>query len=145
VSRAWRLARRPFADLSGEGARQVGGRWNSPGIPMVYMAADPSLALLEVRARLDLPFELLPADYVFMEIDISGLAVEDRTLPADLADCRQLGDEWLGAGRTPLLRVPSVIVPLARNILLNPRHPASASAAVVALHPCAFDPRLWIR
>jgi len=60
---AWRLCRRPHADLSGEGARRLGGRWNSPGRPLIYLAEHPALAALEVRLHLDLPFDLLPADY----------------------------------------------------------------------------------
>lgn len=141
--RAWRLTRRPYADLSGEGARIAGGRWNSPGLPAVYLAAEASLALLEVRVHLDLPFDLLPADYVYMEVDLSGLAVEDIALPDTSDECRSLGDEWLGSLRTPILRVPSAIVPFSRNILLNPRHPAAAGATIEGIHPCAFDQRLW--
>jgi RES domain-containing protein len=141
--RAWRLARRPYADLSGEGARLAGGRWNSPGLPVVYLAAEASLALLEVRVHLDLPFDLLPADYVYMEVDLTGLAVEEAGLPDGPELCKILGDEWLASLRTPVLTLPSAIVPFSRNILLNPRHPAAASAKVTGIHPCVFDQRLW--
>lgn len=141
--RAWRLARKPYADLSGEGARLAGGRWNSPGMPAVYLAAEASLALLEVRVHLDLPFDLLPADYVYMEVDLTGLALEEAGLPDEPEQCRVLGDEWLASVRTPLLRIPSVLIPFSRNILLNPRHPDAAGASVAAIHPCAFDRRLW--
>ena len=44
----WRLARKRYADLSGEGARLKGGRWNSPGRAVVYMAEDAALPLIEV-------------------------------------------------------------------------------------------------
>jgi len=57
---AWRLCRAPFADLSGEGARLYGGRWNSSGRAMVYAAGDAALAVLEVRVHLDLPPDLVP-------------------------------------------------------------------------------------
>lgn len=67
---AWRLCRRPYAVLDGEGARRFGGRWNSPGRPLVYLADHPALAALEVRVHLDLPFDLLPSDYVLMQVDI---------------------------------------------------------------------------
>jgi RES domain-containing protein len=43
----WRLARRAFAALDGEGARLYGGRWNRAGQPVVYAAQNLSLALLE--------------------------------------------------------------------------------------------------
>ncbi|MEO3470995.1 RES family NAD+ phosphorylase [Roseomonas sp. CAU 1739] len=138
---AWRLCRRPFADLSGEGARRFGGRWNSPGRAMVYAADHPALAVLEVRVHLDLPAELLPADYVLMR-----LALPDpvETLPALPVDPRAAGDAWLAEARAPVLRVPSVLVPAASNLLLNPAHPAAASARIDAIDAFAFDPRLWL-
>ncbi len=138
---AWRLCRAPFADLSGEGARLYGGRWNSPGSAMVYAADEPALAVLEVRVHLDLPPDLIPDDYVLMKLDLSGLAVEYLVvLPADP---RAFGDQWLEQRRSPILRVPSFLVPDARNLLLNPNHPQAADAKKVATNPFAFDPRLW--
>src|SRR3984957_5659656 len=98
----WRLCRRPYADLSGEGARIFGGRWNSPGRPMVYFAEHPALAALEVRVHLDLPFDLLPADYVLMQADIPdpiGIDPADTTVAA--------GDAWLIAASSATVRVPS--------------------------------------
>jgi len=141
--RAWRLARKLHADLSGEGARLTGGRWNSPGQPAVYMAAEASLALLEVRVHLDLPLELLPDDYVYMEIETGDLAVEDAALPPSEDDCASIGDHWLASLRTPLLRVPSIIVPFSSNLILNPKHPDAIRAKIVNLHDCLFDTRLW--
>lgn len=143
--KAWRLARKVHADLSGEGARLTGGRWNSPGHPAVYLASEASLALLEVRVHLDLPLELLPGDYVYMEIELGDLGIEDTALPSDQDHCRAIGDRWLASLRTPLLRVPSVIVPFSSNLILNPRHPEAARAKSLNLHPCSFDPRLWPR
>jgi hypothetical protein len=43
----YRVWRRIYASLDGEGARRVGGRWNSPGRPVVYMAQSVALAVLE--------------------------------------------------------------------------------------------------
>jgi RES domain-containing protein len=138
---AWRICRRPFADLSGDGARQVGGRWNTPGRPLLYTAATPELAVLEVRVHLDLPPDLLPDDYVLVEIDLVGSAVETITdIPADPA---AFGDAWLREQRTPVLAVPSFIVPEARNLLANPAHPHS-QARIVSIRDFAFDRRLWL-
>jgi RES domain-containing protein len=58
---AWRVCRAVHADLSGTGAERHGGRWNSPGLPVVYLAGQSALAVLEVRVHLDLPPELMPA------------------------------------------------------------------------------------
>ena len=138
---AWRLCRAPFADLSGEGAKAYGGRWNSAGRAMLYTACEPALAVLEVRVHLDLPPDLVPNDYVLVKLDLSGLAVE--SLDALPADPRAFGDQWLEQKRSPILRVPSFIVPAASNLLLNPAHAEAASAKIVSTNPFAFDRRLW--
>ena len=138
--RVWRICRRPFANLSGEGARLYGGRWNSPGRPAVYTADSAALAVLEVRVHLDLTWDLLPDDFVLVEIDTGAAAVETATT---LSNPLALGDSWLDSGRSPLLNVPSVIVPESRNIIINPTHPAAASIRVVSIRSFAFDPRLW--
>jgi RES domain-containing protein len=135
---AWRLCRRPYAVLDGEGARRFGGRWNSPGRPMVYFADHPALAALEVRVHLDLPFDLLPADYVLMQADIpdpTGIGAADTTAAA--------GDAWLNAAPSATVRVPSVLVPHAWNLLLNPRHPDARQAEIRDIEPFRFDSRLW--
>jgi RES domain-containing protein len=43
----YRIARAPYADLSGEGARLNGGHWNHVGTPAVYTAENRALAVLE--------------------------------------------------------------------------------------------------
>jgi RES domain-containing protein len=138
---ACRLCREPFADLNGEGARLYGGGWNSPGRPMVYTASTAALAVLEVRINLDLPLDLLPDDYVLATIDLGDLAIED--LPDLPPDRRDFGDSWLAAMRSPVLRVPSVIVPESTNLLLNPAHWDAGRAKVTGKRAFQFDPRLW--
>ena len=137
---AWRLCRRPHADLSGEGARIFGGRWNSPGRPVIYLAEHPALAALEVRVHLDLPFELLPDDYVLLSVGVPEGSLREVT---DATDTVRTGNAWLAEGLSCALRVPSVLVPHAFNILLNPHHPAAAEARVASVESFRFDPRLW--
>ncbi|HMQ00928.1 MAG TPA: RES family NAD+ phosphorylase, partial [Cyclobacteriaceae bacterium] len=43
----YRIARTEFCDLSGEGAKQFGGRWNLPGYAAVYAGSSVASALLE--------------------------------------------------------------------------------------------------
>lgn len=139
---AWRLCREPFADLSGEGARRYGGRWNSPGRAMVYAASSAALAVLEVRVHLDLPPELLPPDYVLVTIDLEDAAIEEI---AEIPDTpHAFGNIWLREKRTPVLQVPSLIVPECTNFLLNPAHPAANQIQSLHSRRFTFDRRLWL-
>ena len=65
-----RLAREPFQDLDGEGARLHGGRWNSVGTPVVYTSSTLALAVLEMLVHVD-P-EDLPKDLVALRPDVPG-------------------------------------------------------------------------
>lgn len=142
-----RLAKAAFTALDGEGARLYGGRWNAPGRPMVYAAASPSLAVLEVLVHLDLPPELLPDDYRLLAIDVPEDApVErlDRT-PDDPAECLALGEAFLDRGEALVLLVRSVVVPQERNALINVRHPGMGRVRLVRDEPFRLDPRLLAR
>jgi RES domain-containing protein len=100
------------------------------------------LAVLEVRVHLDLPFDLLPVDYVLLRVVLpSDGAASLGSEPPN--DPQAAGDRWLAAGEAPVLRVPSVLVPRAHNLLLNPRHPRAAEAAVAERLPFRFDARMW--
>ena len=147
----WRLTRRPHADLSGRGGRLADGRWHSRGRPIVYCATSAALAVLEVRVHLDLPLDLLPDDYVLMQLaapdDLEVWNIRPADLPAGWRSrediCRPIGDGWLAQGSTALLRVPSAIVEVERNVLLNPRHRDAGSVAVAEVMPFGWDERLF--
>ena len=143
-------ARHAATALDGEGARRVGGRWNPPGIPVVYGSSSLSLAVLELLAHTD-PGNL-PADLVALRIQIPDGVPWARWLPEDLpgdwrletgkATLHGLGLEWVRAGATGVLVVPSVLVPAETNILINPAHPDAARIQVQAREPFTLDPRL---
>jgi len=139
-----RLCKAAHAALDGEGARLWGGRWNSPGAPMVYTAASPGLAVLEVLVHLDLPPELIPDDYRILSIEVpDGAAIETLgEVPVDPADCAAIGDDFLRRGEALVLRAPSVVVPQETNSLINPRHEAARDLRLARDEPFRFDPRL---
>ena len=136
----WRLCRASHAALDGEGARRFGGRWNSLGRRVVYLADHPALAVLEVVVHLDVPVEDLPDDYVMLRVgwpdDMAAAMLQSA------GDSCAVGDAWLDAGHTAFAWVPSAIVPQAQNILLNPLHVAAAQARVQETVTFRFDPRL---
>jgi RES domain-containing protein len=105
------------------------------------MAEHPALAALEVRVHLDLPFDLLPADFVMMRVALpDALAMTLNRVPPETVTA---GDAWLLSRRSAAWRVPSVLIPHAWNVLLNPLHPDAGQAHVEAIDPFDFDPRLW--
>ena len=150
---AFRLVRAPYAGraLDGEGARRLGGRWNAPGTPVVYCAASRALAVLEALVHLHRTSRL--HDFRFVEVGFAPGDVETvelGELPADWraspapAVLRGRGEAWARAGRTPVLAVPSVVVPEERNYLLNPRHPGFDGLRRSAPVPFELDPRLVV-
>lgn len=147
--RGFRIARARYASLDGEGARLVGGRWNSPGTPVVYAGTSRSITILEVLAHAD-P-DLLPSDLSIFEIDFpDALASERINVPALPDDwrtpghphCIALGDAWLRQGATPILYVPSAIVPEEWNLVINPRHSAAGRITLITTAAFTFDRRL---
>ena len=138
---ASRICRRPFADLSGEGARLYGGRRDSPVRAMVHAAGSVGLAVLEVRVHLDLTWDLVPDDDVLVTIDTGSAPIEDLpTLPSDTV---AYGDAWLSGRRSPVLRVPSVIAPDSVSVLIDPTHPGSTTISITAIRPFSADRRPW--
>jgi RES domain-containing protein len=148
----WRLTRRPYANLRGRGGELADGRWHTRGRPVVYGASTAALAALEVRVHLDLPFDLLPDDYVLMRIsapdDVATQTIAPTDLPqgwrdADSHACRAFGDAWLAGRASAILLMPSAIIPFEQNALINPLHPASARLTVADITPFVWDSRLW--
>ncbi|MGH7564260.1 MAG: RES family NAD+ phosphorylase [Gemmatimonadota bacterium] len=148
--RVWRLARKPFLALDGEGARLVGGRWNSEGVAVVYTSSTLSLGALEYLAHID-P-EDIPDDLMAVAVEVPDrLPIEDvrlEDLPADWnrvfdhPRCVALGNEWIAAGQSLGLRVPSALVPEEWNLLLNPAHPDAPGMRATGTRPFIFDRRL---
>lgn len=145
--RAVRLAPARHPPFDGEGARLFGGRWNSPGVPLVYLSEHLSLAVLELLVHQD-PRHL-PSDLISHSVEIPDGFVEPRPeVPAAwFADplrrqTRRFGDNWAAERRSLALRVPSAIIPSEFNLLLNPQHPDSDELERIGEELFVFDPRL---
>ncbi|MDF7824320.1 RES family NAD+ phosphorylase [Pontiellaceae bacterium B12227] len=129
---AWRLVHRNYlaSAFSGEGARLAGGRWNSEGFPVVYTAGSLSLAILEIIVHLEFKETLKLYKAVPVHFSESLMeAIDPASLPADWNKpiphpASQLtGNHWIRSGSSVVLQVPSAIVPLESNFLINPSHP----------------------
>ena len=145
----WRIAadtrRYPAGDLSGGGAAKNPGRWNDSGEQVLYAAPSIAIAVLETAAHIDdagLPLnryllELEVPDDVWdlrEELDMAQLPLTWSAIPAGNASVK-VGSEWLASLRTPILLVPSVVIPEEQAALINPLHPDSKriTARVVRL------------
>jgi RES domain-containing protein len=147
----FRIAKTPFAkDLSGIGSRFYGGRWNNPGVAVIYTAETRALAALEylvhmshayAPANLSIVTFKIPDDILPEEIALSILPKNWQSYPpsSELAD---LGTEWLLSKRSLLLRVPSAIVEQEHNILINPSHSDSSRVIIAEVENYAFDERV---
>lgn len=135
----WRIAAetRKYAadDLSGGGAAASPGRWNEEGQPVLYAAPTIAIAVLETAAHIDdagLPLNrylvcIEVPDGVWSareELDVAALPAAWSAIPAGRASVG-IGSAWLASMRSPILLVPSVVVPEERAALLNPLHPSA--------------------
>jgi RES domain-containing protein len=146
----YRIAKCNYAaDLSGTGARLYGGRWNSVGQPMVYLASGRALAVLEVLVALSPT--MLPADFCLVEFEAPEndvLTIDKNILPHNWQDpsapiqLKQLGDDFLKRKEHLFMKVPSVIIPDDFNYLLNPLHPKATKVKLFGQQPFSFDERL---
>lgn len=145
----WRIAtdtRKYRADdLSGAGAAESPGRWNDTGQAVLYAAPTIAMAVLETAAHVDdagLPLnkylvkiELPNAAWAARQVlDADALPLTWAAIPAGSVSA-QIGADWFRAGASPVLEVPSVIVPEETAAIINPAHPlvTSMTAVVVRL------------
>lgn len=148
---AWRIVHVRLASdaFSGDGARLYGGRWNHPGRDMVYTASSVSLAALELLVHLEAA-QLLES-YVQISVSFgSGLCrtLDLEHMPHDWSSnpapesTKNIGDEWLASGESPVLKVPSVLVPTESVYLINPLHPGFPEVRTGGAGSFEFDARL---
>lgn len=147
----WRMVKTKHAAsaFDGEGARLFGARWTSEGRRAVYTSGSVALATLEIVAHLDSTAPL--AAYALIEVtvplrlvtavDVATLPHDWRTFPAP-ASTRAIGDRWLDAARHAVLKVPSTLVPVEFNYVLNPAHPAFETITMGKPVPFTLDARL---
>ena len=152
----WRIAAdtRQYraGDLTGAGAARAPGRWNDVGEPVIYAALTISMAVLETAAHIDdhgLPLnryllELnVPQDVWALreELDMATLPPTWSAIPAGQASVR-IGSAWFASLRSPILLVPSVLVPEERAALINNVSPAKQAHLCKSLTAVRVQPAL---
>jgi len=148
---AWRLSKARYAgDLSGSGAARDGQRWNRPGQRAVYLGLTPEITVLELLVHLN---GILSAPLVLCRYRVpDGPGLIARPEPKELPEgwdaippgqgSAAFGGAWLSSAEQLGLVLPSVVVPQARNLLLNPQHPAMGQVRLVDQTPFRLDQRL---
>ena len=139
-----------YADLKGIGGLKTPGRWHNRGIPVVYLAESPALAMLEVLVHFELDLSEVPDTYQLLEVEYTGRKgisrLDTSMLPEawqdDSDSTRIAGDEWLASLSSALLKVPSALIPHSSNYLLNPRHELAKNAKIVNSQSHPYDNRL---
>lgn len=134
--------------MSGEGARLYGGRWNSPGRPMVYLSTSRALAALELLVHLTTPgSRRIPRTMITARVPQNLIVGEFwkengwQKNPPGKSSTDQ-GDNWLAVGKTAGVLAPSTLIPEEHNLLLNPLHENFGEVQVVGTCRFYFDSRL---
>lgn len=144
--------------MTGVGAFIYGGRWNTPGHHVAYASGNLTLAMLELLVHVDDAEALRRIRHSYQTVRFPEGVVatlQEGDLPRqwdarpETRSSQVVGDEWCERQSTPILAVPSVIVPpelryepIYLNYLINPLHPDYASTVRVGpVYELAWDPR----
>jgi len=139
-------------DLSGIGTGLYGGRWNPKGINLLYTSSSIALASLEylvhnyhllsdtkvclAKIKINLPKPLI--DY-----DRNNLPQDWNVQLRQQHATQKVGKEFYLKGNKYILKVPSAVVPVEFNLLLNPLHPYHQKTKIIEIiDPFVFDQRI---
>jgi len=150
----YRIASSRFIhDLSGTGARIVGGRWNSIGVPMLYTSESQALCILEKLVHVDT--DLLPKNLEMAEIEVPDEMPMDVFTDPDKKVAfnsfptqdytQKIGDRFIRENKFLLLKVPSIISRRDFNYLINPGHKDFGAIKITTVEPFGFDTRILIK
>src|SRR5450432_2160187 len=124
----YRLAPTKFAnDLTGEGARLFGGRWNHSGITCLYASESRALAVLEYSVNTGVNY--IPPALSIITIDTGSIPIEEiseSALPPDWkatpapSSTKNFGSSILKSLKAAVIKIPSAIISSELNYLLNP-------------------------
>jgi RES domain-containing protein len=149
--RLYRLTKSSFLhDLSGEGARLYGGRWNRKGDAMLYFSEHLSLCVLELLTRID--YEFITKEYSFIEAEVPSSSIVNFSKPESVSKIwranppasftQDFGSAWIAESASLGMSVPSAVLPSELNILINPKHQLISKLKVIKSSPLDLDSRV---
>ena len=150
----YRILKEPWwhDPLSVTGAQMAGGRWNPPGMGILYTATSPELAVLETLVHFPkVSYDQLPRLRVFTLLIPDGEIrwIDPAFLPDEWAEptalplTQSVFREWLAHPLDLGIGLPSAVVDMSYNVLLHPLHPLYETVQLVAHSDLLLDRRLW--
>lgn len=116
---------------------------------MVYVADSLALATLEILVH-GVPYETLKRFYcipakipedLITEVNQKKLPTNWRKDPPP-ATLQKIGNKWIKDHRSAVLRVPSAVIPVEFNCIINPDHPDFSKIKIGRKQRHALDVRL---
>jgi RES domain-containing protein len=146
----YRIGKTKFArDLKGEGARLNGGRWNHKLTACVYAAESRALAVLEYTVNVNIDDIPRALSITTIEIPDKGIDIlTEADLPGNWKEVpapsstKDFGTDLLKAAKTPVIKIPSSVIPQEFNFLLNPLHSDSRYFGIVDVQDFVYDARI---
>jgi len=135
-------------DLTGNGSKLFGGRWNSPGMPAIYTSENISLSVLEILVNADKTN--IPPAYFLLKLHIPDDLAVRKVSPGRLKEkwysdfeySQFIGSNFLKTGKEAVLKVPSAVIKHEHNFLLNPGHADFKRISIAEAVPFDLDIRL---
>ena len=136
-------------DISGEGSRLFGGRWNKPGTGCIYTAESRALTVLESLVRDTIDTNPHGLSIITFDVpDENVLVLKQGQLPdgwnaVEVSEVTQnFGSAIIAKGEHLMIGVPSVVIPQEYNYIINPAHVAIKSLKIKNISNFSFDTRL---
>lgn len=146
----YRIGRSKHArDLTGEGARLYGGRWNNKLTACIYTSESRALAVLEYTVNVnidDVPRALsitcldVP-DHSLLELTVKDLPGDWLAAPAPTST-KEFGTGLLQKAEYLVLKIPSAVIPAEYNYIINPGHADSGKIVIVDVQDFVYDIRI---
>ncbi len=136
-------------DLSGNGAKRSGARWNSKGIPVLYTAEHISLAILEMLVHVNFKELTNALDLIYIKIpeqqDVTAITLSQlkKNWREDAGYTQYIGDEVIKQKRSLVVKVPSAVIPEEYNYLVNPLHIEFKKIKIIQVKKFWPDERLF--
>ncbi len=147
--KVYRIAKTLYVnDLSGEGARLHGGRWNRPGVPVLYTSQARSLALLELIVHFA-AYNAIKDSFSFLSLeipDVEIISIDNQLLKGNKFDLNnqklwEISEYYFFKENVLGIKVPSILIPEESNIILNPFHPNFKQIKKISIDSIDLDER----